>query len=72
MKFLEFRKALTAFPVFSYSDIRKVAPGFDRRRLVEWQAKNYIKKIRNGYYFFQEKDIKKVLLFEEYLQQVQL
>lgn len=57
MNFLEFRKALTAFPVFSYSDIKKVTPGFDRRRLVEWQAKNYIKKIRNGYYFFQEKDI---------------
>ncbi len=57
MNFIEFRKALSAFPVFSYSDIKKVTSGFDRKRLVEWQAKNYIKKIRNGYYYFQEKDI---------------
>ena len=57
MSFLEFRNALIEFPVFSYSDIKKVAPKFDRRRLVEWQAKNYIKKIRNGYYYFQEKNI---------------
>lgn len=57
MNFIEFRKALIVFPVFSYSDIYKVDPEFDRRRLVEWQAKNYIKKIRKGYYYFPEREI---------------
>ena len=57
MKFLEFREKLSAFTVFSYPDILKVNPSFDRRRLVEWQAKKYILKIRNGYYCFPQKEI---------------
>ena len=57
MKFLEFREELSAFTVFSYPDILKVNPSFDRRRLVEWQAKKYILKIRNGYYCFPQKEI---------------
>ena len=57
MRFLEFREALSAFTVFSYPDILKIDPTFDRRRLVEWQAKEYILKIRNGYYSFPRKGI---------------
>lgn len=56
MKFLKFHQALKSFPVFSYSDILKIDPFFDRRRLVEWQVKEYIQKIRNGYYCFPQKD----------------
>jgi len=57
MRFLEFREALKYFPIFSYPDMLKVDPSFDRRRLVEWQGKGYITKIRNGYYFFAEQEI---------------
>ncbi len=56
MNFIEFREALNIFPAFSTSDIIKLDPRFDRRRLVEWQQKNYIKKIRNGLYCFSTKE----------------
>ncbi len=56
MNFIEFREALNIFPAFSTADIIKLDPRFDRRRLVEWQQKNYIQKIRNGYYCFSMKE----------------
>ncbi len=56
MKFIEFREALNIFPVFSNEDILKIDPLFDRRRLVEWQQKKYIQKIRNGYYCFSKNE----------------
>jgi predicted transcriptional regulator of viral defense system len=54
MNYLEFEKALKTFPVFSVKDIQKRFPGFDSRRLVEWQHKGYLKKIKRGYYCFRE------------------
>jgi predicted transcriptional regulator of viral defense system len=54
MTYLEFRDSLRSFSVFSYPDIRKLHPAFDRRRLVEWQQKNYVRKLRNGYYTFSD------------------
>jgi len=62
MRFLEFRNALKDFPVFSYQDILKVDALFDRRRLVEWQHKKYIRKIRNGFYTFTDEKISEGLL----------
>jgi predicted transcriptional regulator of viral defense system len=41
-------------PVFSIRDIEFFFPDFDSRRLVEWQKKDYIIKLRNGYYCFSE------------------
>ncbi len=55
MTYLEFEKSLKEFPVFSIQDIKKRYPGFDSRRLVEWQQKNYIQKIRREYYCFRER-----------------
>ena len=55
MNYLEFEKSLKGFPVFSIKDIKKQYPDFDNRRLVEWQQKSYIQKIRREYYCFQEK-----------------
>ena len=52
MRFLDFRKALADFRVFSLSDIRVIDPGFDRKRLTEWQQKGYITKIIKGHYIF--------------------
>jgi predicted transcriptional regulator of viral defense system len=49
-----FKKALEQFPVFSVKDIRKQFNDFDNRRLVEWQKKGYIIKLRRGYYSFSE------------------
>ncbi|MEN8158174.1 MAG: hypothetical protein ABFS10_14575 [Bacteroidota bacterium] len=55
MNFLEFNKAFKPFSVFSVMDIHKKYPGFDHRRLVEWQQKGYLLKIRRGYYCFTER-----------------
>ncbi len=63
MRFTEFKKALSPFTVFSYKDILKVDPFFDRRRLVEWQRQNHIRKIRNGHYTFADIEINEETLF---------
>ena len=52
MRYLEVRKQLAPFIVFSIDDFRKVDPQMDRRRLTEWQEKGYIQKVRRGYYVF--------------------
>ena len=54
MNYLLFKKALEQFPVFSIQDIQKQFNDFDSRRLVEWQEKGYIIKLRRGYYSFEE------------------
>ncbi|WP_373493769.1 hypothetical protein [Aquiflexum sp.] len=63
MKYLELREALKSFPLFSIKDIRKRFPDFDQRRLVEWQGKGYISKIRRGYYKFSDQRIKENYLY---------
>lgn len=63
MKYLEFREALKNKTVFTYNDIRKVAPTFCRRRLVEWQKAGYIIKIRNGHYCFSDQEKSEQLLY---------
>ena len=52
MQYNELRVQLKDFLVFNLSDIRKIEPRFYRRRLNEWQAKGYIKKLRRGHYMF--------------------
>lgn len=47
---LDFRKKLKVFNVFSLRDIEKVFPGMNRMNLVRWQDKGYLLKIRNGWY----------------------
>jgi predicted transcriptional regulator of viral defense system len=56
MNYLLFRKSLEQFPVFSSKDIKKQFSDFDNRRLVEWQEKGYIIKLRRGYYCFEDTD----------------
>jgi predicted transcriptional regulator of viral defense system len=55
MRYLEFEKAFRDYPIFSVRDIEKRFPGFDNRRLVEWQQKRYLLKVRRGYYCFSER-----------------
>lgn len=55
MNYLGFEKVLKTFPVFSVKDIQKRFPGFDSRRLVEWQQKGYLLKVKRGYYSFSER-----------------
>jgi predicted transcriptional regulator of viral defense system len=62
MIYLTFKEALQAFPVFSIREIEKYFPGFDNRRLVEWQGKGYIQKLRNRYYRFMDREVDEAYL----------
>lgn len=57
MNYFLFKNALQRFTVFSLTDIRKIFPSFDSRRLAEWQEKGYIKKIINRWYIFNEIEV---------------
>ena len=52
ISFLAFLEQIEVFGVFSTQDIYKAFPHFDSRRLVEWQAKNYLQKLSNKWYCF--------------------
>ena len=52
ISFLAFLEQLEVFGVFNTQDIYKAFPHFDSRRLVEWQAKNYLQKLSNKWYCF--------------------
>lgn len=54
---------MKAFPNFSVREIEKYFPGFDSRRLVEWQEKGYIQKLRNRYYCFSDQEITEPFLY---------
>ncbi|MDD4013239.1 MAG: hypothetical protein PHW14_03505 [Candidatus Omnitrophica bacterium] len=64
MNYIEFRKKLGDFTVFSVADIRQADADFHRRRLNEWQDKGYILKVIRGYYVFTEKPLSEKSLFE--------
>ena len=63
MKYLEFKESFKNKTVFTHNDIRKVAPAFHRRQLVEWQKAGHIVKIRNGYYCFSDQEKNEQLLY---------
>ena len=52
ISYLAFLEQMEVFRVFSTQDIYKAFPHFDSRRLVEWQAKNYLQKLSNKWYCF--------------------
>jgi predicted transcriptional regulator of viral defense system len=63
LNYIDFRSALIDFKVFSIVDVIKIFPGFDSKRLVEWQKKKYIRKIVNKWYVFAEIPLNEMLLY---------
>ena len=63
MQYIELKEQLKNFKIFNLNDIRKIEEDFDLRRLNEWQKKNYIKKIRQGFYIFSDLEINEQTLF---------
>jgi predicted transcriptional regulator of viral defense system len=63
LTYFDLRKALFEYKVFSTGDIKKYFPGFDTKRLVEWQKKKYICKLINKWYLFAETALDELLLF---------
>ncbi len=64
MNYIEFRKIVEPFTVFSLADIRQAYPAFHRRRLNEWQEKSYIHKVIRGYYVLTDVHLNEKSLFE--------
>lgn len=63
MTFLEFKKYMNHFTVFSVKDIQKQFPGFNRMNLYHWQKKGYIEKIRNKWYAFPDNENSELNIF---------
>lgn len=63
MNYIQFKTLLADFPVFSTEDARAVDPTFDRRRLSEWQAKGYLRKVAKNCYLFADADVDEAMLF---------
>lgn len=63
MNFTEFKDTMGGYPVFSTREVEKYFPDFDSRRLVEWQEKGYILRIRNRYYLFSDRKVDEQLLY---------
>lgn len=61
--YLKFQQKLSSYPLFSIDDVLKYFPSFDRKSLVRWQGKGYIKKIRNKFYFFSGTELNESFLF---------
>ncbi|MBP7168533.1 MAG: hypothetical protein KBB64_12805 [Bacteroidia bacterium] len=57
-----FRKTFEEFPVITLADIRMSFPDFDTKNLINWQRKEYLIKLRNGYYIFSDRKINEHLL----------
>jgi len=63
VRFLDFKGHFAAFRVFSVQDILKWDPDFDTRRLVEWQKRNYVKRIVNRWYMFADAQLDENFLY---------
>ncbi|MFW5760083.1 MAG: type IV toxin-antitoxin system AbiEi family antitoxin domain-containing protein [Cyclobacteriaceae bacterium] len=63
MNYQLFRDELHKFKIFSLTDIKKIFPVFDTRRLVEWQEKGYIKKVINRWYVFSDVTVEDSFLY---------
>ena len=63
MRFIDFKLHFEPFKVFSTQDILKWDTDFDTRRLVEWQQKNYVRKIINRWYLFADASLDENFLY---------
>lgn len=54
MNYIDFKNKFEIFGLFSIQDIRKMVPDFYFKNLNQWQEKNYIIKLKNGWYCFPE------------------
>lgn len=63
MNVIDFQNQFRLYQVFSLQDIRKTVPGFSYRQLDRWEKKNYLQKIRRGFYMFPREKVDERFLF---------
>lgn len=62
MNYNDFREIFSPHSVIDIRNVSTFFNGIDGRRLYEWQKKDYIRKITNGFYIFTESEIDDALL----------
>ncbi len=63
MNYLAVRSRFAAQGLVSSHELRQAFPDFDKRRLVEWQARGYLQRIVNRWYRFTETPVDEALLW---------
>lgn len=63
MQFIDFQSKLSAYPIFSLTDVSKVFPVFHRIQLDRWEKKGYLKKVKRGFYCFNAQNFTQDFLF---------
>jgi len=61
---IQFKNRLSEFHIFSTQDIFKAVPNFSYRQLDRWVKKDYIIKIKKGFYIFADKIIHYLFLYQ--------
>ena len=63
MNYLATRARFAAQGLFSTHELRKAFPDFDKRRLVEWQARGHLQRVINRWYHLTETAVDEVQLW---------
>jgi len=63
MNTIDFQNRLTEYQIFSLQDIRKGMPQFSYRQLDRWEKKNYLRKIKQGFYMLTGQKVNEQFLF---------
>lgn len=63
MQFVDFQNQFSICPIFSLQDVRKVFNDFSYRQLDRWEKKQYLKKLKRGFYCFTTQNFDQNFLF---------
>ena len=63
MNYFDFRQQFSPYHIVSQREIEKMHPDFNKMNLVNWQRKEYIQKLRNGWYRFKDEAVNEQLLY---------
>ena len=63
MNIIEFQSRFKHQPVLPVIEIEQHFSDFDKNALTRWQKKNYLEKIRNGFYRFKDQRVTEDTLF---------
>jgi predicted transcriptional regulator of viral defense system len=63
MNFFDFKQQFSPNHIVSQREIEKVHPDFNKMNLINWQRKEDIQKLRNGWYRFKDEAVNEQLLY---------
>ncbi len=63
MQFINFQKQLSAYPIFSLQEVKKLVNSFSYRQLDRWEKKGYLKKVKRRFYCLSSQEVDQNFLF---------